>query len=88
MGNPISHWLDSDIGHSFKHSKSAMCAAVIAFLIIRYPSKDNNRFAKDGLFESSALRNLSCVGKCSEHVHDCHRTNKLLAMTKVSLDKK
>jgi len=34
MGNPISHWLDSDIGHSFKHSKSAMCAAVIAFLII------------------------------------------------------
>ena len=34
MGNPISHWLDSDIGHSFKHSKSAICAAVIAFLII------------------------------------------------------
>ena len=34
MGNSISRWFDSDIGHSFKQSKSAMVAATIAFLIV------------------------------------------------------
>ena len=34
MGNSISRWFDSDIGHSFKQSKSAMVAAAIAFLIV------------------------------------------------------
>lgn len=34
MGNSISRWFDSDIGHSFKQSKSAMIAAAIAFLIV------------------------------------------------------
>ena len=34
MGNSISRWFDSDIGHSFKQSKSAMVAAAIAFMIV------------------------------------------------------
>lgn len=34
VGNSISRWFDSDIGHSFKQSKSAMVAAAIAFLIV------------------------------------------------------
>ncbi len=34
MGNSISRWFDSDIGHSFKQSRSAMVAAAIAFVIV------------------------------------------------------
>jgi len=34
VGNSISRWFDSDIGHSFKQSRSAMVAAAIAFVIV------------------------------------------------------
>jgi peptide/nickel transport system permease protein len=34
MSNPISRWLNSDVGYSFKHSKTAMSAALIAFIFI------------------------------------------------------
>ena len=34
MSNPISRWLNSDVGYSFKQSKTAMAAAVIAFIFI------------------------------------------------------
>ena len=34
MSNPISRWLNSDVGYSFKQSKTAMAAALIAFIFI------------------------------------------------------
>jgi peptide/nickel transport system permease protein len=34
MSNLVSRWLDSDVGYSFKHSKTAMAAAAIAFLFV------------------------------------------------------
>jgi peptide/nickel transport system permease protein len=34
VGNSIRRWFDSDIGHSFKQSRSAMVAAAIAFVIV------------------------------------------------------
>ncbi len=34
MPNPISRWLNSDVGYSFKQSKTAMAAALIAFIFI------------------------------------------------------
>ena len=34
MSNPISRWLNTDVGYSFKQSKTAMVAAGIAFLFI------------------------------------------------------
>ena len=34
MSNPISRWLSSDIGYSFRNSKTAMVAAFIAFVFI------------------------------------------------------
>ena len=34
MSNPISRWLNSDVGYSFKQSKTAMVAAFIAFVFI------------------------------------------------------
>ncbi len=34
MSNPILRWLNSDVGYSFRQSKTAMAAAFIAFLFI------------------------------------------------------
>ena len=34
MSNPISRWLNSDVGYSFQQSKTAMVAAFIAFVFI------------------------------------------------------
>ncbi len=34
MSNPISRWLSSDVGYSFRNSKTAMVAAFIAFVFI------------------------------------------------------
>ena len=34
MSNPISRWLNSDVGYSFRQSKTAMVAAFIAFVFI------------------------------------------------------
>ena len=34
MSNPISRWLSSDVGYSFRQSKTAMVAAFIAFVFI------------------------------------------------------
>ena len=34
MSNPISRWLNSDVGYSFKQSKTAMAAALIAVIFI------------------------------------------------------
>ena len=34
MANPISRWLNTDVGYSFQQSKTAMAAALIAFVFI------------------------------------------------------
>ena len=33
-GNPITRWLDSDVGYSLRNSPVAMTAAVVAFICL------------------------------------------------------